>query len=134
MKTNSSLPLRSIVLAGLALGAFTATALAGPGSEYWRNQGKPAPVGNPAAAAPAGKAVPCVDGRTVAVTETRIAQANGRGPLQTVQIGAKRVCGACAYPVVFMKPAQANGRGPLAPVVVAGTHDCVAGCMMVAAN
>lgn len=106
-------------------GVFAAATLAGPGPDYWRHQGK-APgttTSTPAAPTPEGVAV-CTDARLVSVTETKFIQANGRGPMRSVEVGKKLVCTSCETPMIAMKPSGHNGRGAMAPVAIKGTHDC----------
>ena len=135
MKTNT---LRSKLLAGaaLALGISFANpnVIAGPGPDYWRNQGK---ASSPAASAPAATmprtVAACTDARLESVTETKFIQANGRGPTRTVEVGKKLDCTACDIPMIVMKPSGHNARGAMAPVAISGTHDCTKnGCTPVA--
>lgn len=120
--------LRSKLLAGAALALGTSfvipNVIAGPGPEYWRNQGK-APSAASAPAAPKPHTVTaCTDARMVSVTETKFIQANGRGPTRTVEVGKKLVCTSCDIPMIVMKPSGHNARGAMAPVAIRGTHDC----------
>lgn len=129
MKTHM---ISSALLAGaaLTLGAVLAisTASAGPGPDYWRNLGKK-DMSAPALAAPAAHAVrACTDARLVSITETKSILPNGRGPVQTVEVGRKLVCTSCDIPMIAMKPSLPNGRGPMVPVAIRGTHDCTNGC------
>jgi hypothetical protein len=134
MKTNT---LRLSLLAGAALALGTGlalpTAIAGPGPDYWRNLGKP--ESKSSLAPPESIATKaCTDARLVPVTETRTTWHNGRGPLQTVEVGKKRVCTSCATPLVVMKPSWPNARGPLVPVTLNATHDCSRVCAPVAST
>lgn len=122
MKTRTLLQISAAIVAG---GFITAGAVGGPGPDYWRNQGKTAINALTPPAAPKGQAnVDCTDARVVPVTETKFIQANGRGPLRTVEVGKKQVCTACAIPTIVMKPSGHNARGAMAPVASKGTHDC----------
>lgn len=124
MKTYT-LRLKLLAGAALALGTGLAipTAIAGPGPDYWRNLGKPEAKSSLAPPAPIATRA-CTDSRLVPVTETRTTWHNGRGPLQTVEVGKKLVCTSCDIPLIVMKPSGHNARGPLAPVAIKGTHDC----------
>ena len=129
MKTNT---LRLNLLAGVALALGTGLAIptvnAGPGPDYWRNLGKPEFKSSVASPAPI-ESKACTDAKLVPVTETRTTWHNGRGPLQTVEVGKKLVCTSCDTPMIVMKPSGHNGRGAMAPVAIKGTHDCSkAGC------
>ena len=134
MKT---LMLCSKLLAAAALivgaGFSISTAMAGPGPDYWRNLGK---MESTAVVAPAATLThatrACTDSRLVAVTETKTILNNGRGPIQTVEVGKKLVCTSCDTPIIVMKPSLHNGRGPMTPVAIKGTHDCTKGCAVVA--
>ena len=132
MKTHI---ISSAILAGaLSLGAVLtiSTASAGPGSDYWRNLGQK-DTGAPAPAAPTAHAVrACTDARLVSITETKSILANGRGAMQTVEVGKKFVCTSCDVPMVTMKPSLPNGRGPMVSVAIRGTHDCSTGCATIA--
>ena len=126
MKTH---PVALNLIAGAALawgsGFAIPAALAGPGPDYWRNQGKSE---NTAIAVPAAPTTPitraCTDARLIAVTETKTILPNGRGPMQTVEVGKKLVCTSCDTPLIVMKPSGHNARGGMAPVAIEGTHDC----------
>lgn len=115
---------------GLVLSlVFSSSAFAGPGFQYWKSLNKtPAPSIAPAKHETAPKPVVCSDSHEVAVTIMKPAWANGRGPLQAVQIGAKRECHVCAGTTTVMRPAMSNGRGALQPVQIRGTHDCTPAC------
>lgn len=125
MKTNA---FRSTFLAGAALALGTGlaipAAIAGPGPQYWSNQGK---TDNKTAvtAATTQRAAPvCTDARLVTVTETKPSWHSGRGPLVTTEVGKKLECTSCDTPMVVMKPSGHNGRGAMAPVEIKGKHDC----------
>jgi hypothetical protein len=130
MKTNQ-FHITFLAGAALALGTGLAipTAIAGPGLEYWRNQGK-TEVKTAATAAPVERATRgCIDARLVTVTETKPSWHNGRGPLVTTEVGKKLECTSCDTPMVVMKPSGHNGRGGMVPVEIRGKHDCgTSGC------
>lgn len=122
MKTRTFLrPSIAIIASSL----FAAVALAGPGPQYWnKTSPKPAEKASvPAAPMPHAVAA-CTDARLVSVTETKFIQANGRGPMRTVEVGKKLVCTSCDTPMIVMKPSGHNARGAMAPVAIKGTHDC----------
>jgi hypothetical protein len=131
MKTNT---LRSKLLAAAALALGTgftiSNAIAGPGPDYWRNQGKaPSPAPSAPAAPTPQTVAACTDARLVSVKETKFIQANGRGPMRTVEVGKKLVCTSCATPMIVMKPSGFISKGALTPVTIRGKHDCTkAGC------
>ena len=126
MKTNN-LALNLFAGAALAWGTGLAipAAIAGPGPDYWRNLGRNE---NAAIAAPAAllthSARACTDARLISVTETKTILPNGRGPMQTAEVGKKLVCTSCDTPLIVMKPSGHNARGGMAPVAIRGTHDC----------
>lgn len=125
MKTKS---FRSTFLAGAALALGTGlaipAAIAGPGPEYWRNQGKTDGRAAVTAAHVEHATRACTDARLVTVTETKPSWHNGRGPLVTTEVGKKLECTSCDTPLVVMKPSGHNGRGAMAPVEIRGKHDC----------
>jgi hypothetical protein len=124
MKTNT---LRLSLLAGAALALGTGlaipTLIAGPGLDYWRNLGKPESKSSFASPVPVETRT-CTDARLVPITETKTTWHNGRGPLQTIEVGKKLVCTSCDTPIIVMKPSGHNARGAMAPVAIKGTHDC----------
>lgn len=106
-------------------GLFAAAALAGPSPHAWRNQSKASDTATAASAAPMTHAnAACNDARLVSVTETAFLQANGRGPIRTVEVGKKLICTSCDNPMIVMKPSGHNARGAMAPVAIKGSHDC----------
>lgn len=126
MKTKN-LTLKLFAGAALALGTGLTipTAISGPGPDHWRNSGK---TENSAIVAPVvpmtHTARGCTDARLMSVTETKTMLANGRGPMQTIEVGKKLACTSCDTPKTVMKASWHNGRGPLASVAIKGTHDC----------
>lgn len=120
-----------VTLAWLA-GGLLSSAYAGPGAAYWQSlnqrlnaQSTPAPVAQSATKPAEGR---CAGSHVVAVTEVRNAWANGRGPLQVVQVGTKNVCAVCGGTTAVMKKSRANGRGPMVAAEAPAEHDCDAGC------
>ncbi len=118
------------VAMALGTGAIMSTAVAGPGPDYWRNLGKAPSTATVSPAAPMIHAnTACTDARIVSVTEKKFIQANGRGPMRTVEVGKKQVCTACDVPTIVMKPSGHNARGAMVPVAIKGSHDCTTnGC------
>jgi hypothetical protein len=113
----------ALILA-IGLGA-PALALAGPGSEYWHESKKPTLT------TPASESKPlctldatCPDSKLVTISEARPTWSNGRGPLQRVDVGTKRVCYTCAGNTTMLQSTTSNGRPPYQLVQVAAKHDC----------
>lgn len=125
---------------GRSLGLFlalvlSASAYAGPGPQYWASLGRP----QSSSVAPAKQAVRtdgvvCTGSEVVAITTTKPAWPNGRGPLHAVWTGAKRECTSCSAAATVMRPSLPNGRGRLQAVPVAGKHDCGPSCVAAAAS
>lgn len=119
--------------AGLSLGLlftalFSSTAVAGPGPQYWMAQGKPrtAAVVSPAKAAVTPVAL-CAGAKVVASTVMRSAQANGKGPLVSVQVGTKTICHICPVTTLVRKGPFGNGKGPMTTTEVTkvgAEHNC----------
>lgn len=126
--------------AGASLGLFVSallatSALAGPGPQFWQQQGK---TRDENAAKQAAATTPlCAGAQTVPVTVMKPAWPNGRGPLTEVQIGTKTVCHMCPVTEVVTKNAWPNGRGPTTRTEVTkpgAEHDCGKDCKTAAAN
>jgi len=128
MKTNA---FPSSFLAGAALALVTGLAIpaatAGPGPQYWNNQGKADLKTAGTSASTEGAASACTGAQLVTVTETKPSWHNGRGSLVTTEVGKKLECTSCDTPIVVMKPSGHNGRGAMAPVEIKGKHDCSKG-------
>lgn len=111
----------------LAFGITAPSVYGGPGAQYWAP--KPQPKTEQAAQpSPPAVAKICTDSKTVAITETKNAWPNGRGPLQVTKVGSKRACTSCGSFTV-MKPSWHNARGPLQPVTITAQHDCDSACV-----
>jgi hypothetical protein len=114
-------------LLALAFGITAPRAHAGPGPQYWTNKPQAKTEQAAQSSLPAAATI-CTDSKTVAITETKNAWANGRGPLQVTEVGSKRACTSCGSFTV-MKPDWHNARGPLHPVTITAQHDCNSACV-----
>lgn len=124
MKTSFPLLIAS---AAFVFTAGTISLVAGPGSDYWRRHGAPAPD-TPASVALNSTSPKCTDATSVPVYAFRQNFSNGRGTIRQVQVGTKEVCTTCGNKTTVMKSTWPNRKGPLQPVTVAATHDCTSGC------
>lgn len=96
MKTNSSNLLHSTLVAALAMGAFTAAALAGPSTQF-ANRPSTAPSAAKTAAAALAKCDGCKTTLTWAATDRSPA---GKGAPAARVIGKQHDCTGCAGGIV----------------------------------
>jgi hypothetical protein len=115
--------------AGLGLlfsALISASAVAGPGPQYWQSLGKAtAPAVEPAKPAVAPTHL-CPGATVVPVTVMKPALPNGRGPLVAVQIGTKTVCHMCPVTIVTTKvgPGRSGTRTTVEETKTGVEHTC----------
>jgi hypothetical protein len=99
MKTYSPSSLRTVLLSALALGAFAASAFAGPGPQHWNKA--PAPAAKASATATSdGKCTGCKTATKWVVSDRGPA---GKGISGASVAGKSHTCTGCAGQVVTEK-------------------------------
>jgi len=119
--------------AGLSLGLILAAlissnAVAGPGPQFWADQGKPkADKALSEKKSDATSAQLCAGAEIVPMTVMKPSLPNGKGTMVAVQSGTKTVCHMCPVTTTVSKNAFGNGKGPMtvsAVTKIGPEHNC----------